>query len=345
MDTQKFYYHFNLNGNEIKEASFEHVNTLPTTKLFSGRMVFDTVAKQVKIYDGTAWDAMGGNYIVTSDVTAIHVDNTTDPHNGKITIDLANTTDAGFMSSNDFEKLSQATPANNGATIVMRDANGEFTASSITITGTPTDSTDVATKGYVDGVLTSGMKIVSGIDASVNPDYPVANVGDAYPITVDGHMGGANGPLVKVGDMVLCTTENTTAGDHAAVGSNFIILERNQDLATTDIPGLVKFATAAEITAGTSTTAVPSVADVTSMIDSNSGAGTYATTIASGNTSKTVTHNLDGPVIGQFYDLVTKSYVECGLEYVDDNSCVVSVNPAADNDIKILLTGVTKVTS
>jgi hypothetical protein len=50
-----------------------------------------------------------------------------------------------------------ATTANTPNTIVLRDGSGNFTTHMITITGTTTNSTDVATKAYVDSVVTTGL--------------------------------------------------------------------------------------------------------------------------------------------------------------------------------------------
>jgi hypothetical protein len=67
------------------------------------------------------------------------------------------------------------------------------------------------------------------IDASANPNYPAANAGDLYRISVAGKIGGASGPNVEVGDEILCLTDGTSAGNHASVGSNWNITQANID--------------------------------------------------------------------------------------------------------------------
>jgi hypothetical protein len=56
-------------------------------------------------------------------------------------------------------KLSELSSANTASNLVQRDVNGSFFATMITLSGTPMDTKDVATKGYVDGVAGLGLVI------------------------------------------------------------------------------------------------------------------------------------------------------------------------------------------
>ena len=66
---------------------------------------------------------------------------------------------------------------------------------------------------------------------STNPDYPAANAGDTYKISVAGKIGGASVPNVEVevGDMIICLVDSTATGDHATVGANWNIIQVNID--------------------------------------------------------------------------------------------------------------------
>lgn len=88
-----------------------------------------------------------------------------------------------------------------------------------------------AVKTYVDGMIDAANAMVykGVIDASANPNYPAANAGHFYRISVAGKIGGASGPNVEVGDTVLCLTDSTSAGNHATVGSNWNIIQTNID--------------------------------------------------------------------------------------------------------------------
>lgn len=88
-----------------------------------------------------------------------------------------------------------------------------------------------AIKSYADGLLgaNDAMTYKGVIDASTNPNYPAANAGDTYKISVAGKIGGASGPNVEVGDMVICLVDSTATGDHATVGANWNIIQVNID--------------------------------------------------------------------------------------------------------------------
>jgi hypothetical protein len=66
----------------------------------------------------------------------------------------------------------------------------------------------------------------TNIDCSSNPNYPSSAKGDHLIVTVAGKIGGASGQTVEAGDMVICHTANA-GGDEAAVGANFVILNKN----------------------------------------------------------------------------------------------------------------------
>lgn len=92
-----------------------------------------------------------------------------------------------------------------------------------------------AIKTYVDGLLAANDAMVfkGVINASANPNYPAADAGHTYRISVAGKIGGASGPNVEVGDILLCTTDGTAAGTHATVGANWAIIQANIDGALT----------------------------------------------------------------------------------------------------------------
>jgi hypothetical protein len=78
--------------------------------------------------------------------------------------------------------------------------------------------------------MTSVFEYKGSIDASANPNYPVAKKGDVYKISVKGKIGGASGRPVEAGDEIICNTD-TAAGTEAAVGANWDSVEGNQTAA------------------------------------------------------------------------------------------------------------------
>lgn len=88
-----------------------------------------------------------------------------------------------------------------------------------------------AVKAYADALIGANNAMVyrGVIDASTNPNYPAANAGDTYRISVAGKIGGASGPNVEVGDLIVALTDGTAAGTQAAVGANWNITQANID--------------------------------------------------------------------------------------------------------------------
>lgn len=88
-----------------------------------------------------------------------------------------------------------------------------------------------AAKTYIDGIIAAANAAVykGVIDASTSPNYPASNAGDMYRISVAGKIGGASGPNVEVGDMLLALTDGTAAGTQAAVGAQWNIIQSNID--------------------------------------------------------------------------------------------------------------------
>lgn len=94
---------------------------------------------------------------------------------------------------------------------------------------TPTNPADVANKAYVDNLLGNADAFVykGVIDCSTNPNYPAADCGHSYKVSVGGKIGGASGKAVGVGDLLICTVDGTAAGTQATVGDNWNVIPAN----------------------------------------------------------------------------------------------------------------------
>lgn len=166
--------------------------------------------------------------------------------------------------------LQQATldlKANDNAVVKLtgnQTIAGTKTFSSSPVVPTPTNATDAVNKTYVDTAdsnlqnqintlntaVTSALTYKGGIDCSANPNYPAASVGHVYVVSVAGRIGGASGPVVESGDMIICKV-NSAAGDHATVGANWNIIQNNLGAATETTAGYTRYSTNAEALAGT----------------------------------------------------------------------------------------------
>ena len=67
------------------------------------------------------------------------------------------------------------------------------------------------------------------INCSSNPDYPAADRGATYRVSVAGKIGGGSGINVEAGDLLLCLTDGTASGNQAAVGASWSIAQANLD--------------------------------------------------------------------------------------------------------------------
>lgn len=88
-----------------------------------------------------------------------------------------------------------------------------------------------AVKTYVDQIIAAqdAMVFKGVIDCSANPNYPAADRGHTYRVSVAGKIGGASGTNVEAGDIVICLTDATSAGTQAGVGSSWTISQANID--------------------------------------------------------------------------------------------------------------------
>lgn len=84
----------------------------------------------------------------------------------------------------------------------------------------------------IGGDLPSGiMRIVGYIDGSTNPNYPAAQQGDAYYVSIAGKVGGVNGVEIEVGDFVFALNNNG-GGDQGTIGNSWAITNVNLRLKT-----------------------------------------------------------------------------------------------------------------
>lgn len=92
-------------------------------------------------------------------------------------------------------------------------------------------ASQAAVKSYADALIGAANAVTykGVIDASTNPNYPAADAGWTYLISVAGKIGGASGVNVEVGDMIICTTDGTASGDQATVGSFWNVIQKNLD--------------------------------------------------------------------------------------------------------------------
>ena len=348
---KRYLTHINLEQNELQNVVVHSLASAPSTPVV-GQIYFNTVSEKYFIRQTTGWKDITGRLddVLTTTNAVQLVDNS----DGTYSIDILNATqvNAGLLSSADKTKLDDATSSATANTIVERDANGDITVNeinavtgtvdSLTVTNAPVNPTDAVNKSYVDGLLTGGMTIVGGIDASVNPDYPAATQGDAYYVTVAGLVGGVSGEPVDIGDLVIAVSTNA-GGTQASVGASWIILEQNIQYASETISGYIQLATQVEVDAGTEATKAVTPATLASAL-----AGLDLTNNHSADVGDTVakifaiTHTLNTTEVQvQIKDNGTLELVEADITITDANTVTVEFkgNAPALNEYKVIIQG------
>lgn len=244
----KIYTTIDMTGLAIQNALLNPQSVAPST-FAPGEVYYDTNLSTLMLGNGTSYGALLNAITGTGPVT---IGNSV-VGQPSISVADANATEAGLLTAGGFTLLSGSTSAATASTLAQRDAAGNLDVA------TPTAASHAVTKAYVDALSSSGMSIIGEIDASTNPDYPSGVNGQAYRISVAGLIGGASGIAVTNGDMIMALG-TTAGGDQATAGDDWLIMQSNIDYATELAAGYVRLATAAELTAGTSTVAVVTVA-------------------------------------------------------------------------------------
>ncbi len=340
----------NLQGLPLNNAPVQAVSTLPSTTY--ARVVQLTAADGgfaagdlVRYNTQTsAWEKVGAGSGTIASVVAGHgvdVDNT-DPANPVVAVDETELS------------VTAAQVSYGGATgISATDVEGaldELAAekadlASPALTGNPTaptpstsdNDTSIATTAFVQAAIVSyvqtfDVSVFKGAtDASGNPNYPAAQAGEFYRISVAGKIGGASGKVVEVGDIYMAIADNA-GGNEATVGSSWIVLQTNIDGAVVgpvssvagDIPtfsntsGKVLQDSGVLLTdlapkaspafTGNPTAPTPAADDndtsiaTTAYVQTELGAERYTALIGDGSTEDiNIDHNLNGYVEAQFF--------------------------------------------
>lgn len=193
-----------LQKNELRNATIQVLATPPSSPV-TGQIYYNSDSNDgpvgLMVYNGTAWESVG-SIDSLSGTAPIQVALA----NGvaTISIDAADSDSAGSMSSAHYNLVNGATDANTASTLVKRDADGDFDARDIgarmvTLSGTTTNSTDAATKAYVDSVA-QGLDVKQSVHVA-----STANIATLSGLlTIDGHE-------LEAGQRVLVKNQSTAS--------------------------------------------------------------------------------------------------------------------------------------
>lgn len=223
----KFVTNLDLNQNQILNGTFEKLAADPSTGLFEGYTFYHTGEDALKYYTGSAWETLiKGVSAAGSYSSALTVGES----NGAITLtlNLADASNAGLLSSTFYSLLNGATATNTNDTLVLRDASGRFQATS------PSADADVATKAYVDAQR-------SGLD--VKQSVRVATT-EALTLSTDFENGDTvDGIVLATGDRILIKDQSTGSenGIYVVNASGAPTRATDADSGTEVTPGMFTF--------------------------------------------------------------------------------------------------------
>ncbi|WP_445215747.1 hypothetical protein ACKWRH_25360 [Bradyrhizobium sp. Pa8] len=122
-----------------------------------------------------------------------------------------------------------------GLTTAMFAANVIDTDTTLAANSDTRLASQKAVKAYADARIAAqdAMVFKGATDCSGNPNYPAADRGHTYRVSVAGKIGGASGVVVEIGDMFICNTDATAGGNQAAVGAKWNVIQTNIDGAVT----------------------------------------------------------------------------------------------------------------
>ncbi len=197
---QKFYVDIDLNNNQLLNAVLHKDITSNLTSLLSvaGKIAYDSTREHIKY---------------RTETTIVEL----------ATLTLAET----------FTNKTLTSPVLNSS--VSGSAIVTYTAGGIAQLLSNASDDKLVSEKAVRAAIENGfaandaMKFKGGLNASTNPNYPEAVVGDTYRITAAGKIGGSTGFTVEVGDTLICAV-SSAAGNHATVAQNWIILQYNIDI-------------------------------------------------------------------------------------------------------------------
>ena len=184
---QKFLTNIDLNQNQLVNAKFEVLGTDPSSGNFEGRLIYNSTEDTIKVYSGSAWRKMlhavqsSGSY--SSALTVSESNGTV-----SLTLNLADTSNAGLLSTTFWQMLTDATDAATASKLAKRDGNGNISVAA------PTADGHAATKLYVDAART-------GLDVKASVRVATTVAGTLSSSFVNGSV--VDGVTLVTGDRIL----------------------------------------------------------------------------------------------------------------------------------------------
>lgn len=258
---RQFLIPINLNQNELQNPRYQQLAADPGSPV-QGQFYWNTTDKRERDYDGTAWEviphlsaastsaaltvggvAAGGSSLYASRMDHVHGM----PSNATISSD-------GFMPQAMFTSLTNATAAPTASTLMLRDGSARSQVAD------PVAAQDIATKNYVDGVISGvaswkqSVRLASTAVLTITARTTQTLSIGATTLTLDGSAV-ANGDRVLIKDNTSGVAGAGTADNGFYVVSGVgtaVVLTRVTDADTwNELPGAAAFVNIGTVNADT----------------------------------------------------------------------------------------------
>lgn len=151
----RFYNNIDVNGNQIQNAVIQPLASDPATPATAQIWFHNTAGGdsqgRLKVKLGTRTLIIDDQYVSGVTVSGVLLNGGTSLA-PSLSVQAADSTHDGYLSSALWTRLNGATSADTASTLVLRDASGNAAFNMITISGTPVNGTDAINKNYADAI-------------------------------------------------------------------------------------------------------------------------------------------------------------------------------------------------
>lgn len=276
----KFLTNINLNKNELQNARIQNLATDPQNPV-EGQIYYNTIDKTIYKWDGSEWTAMGSSYtlppatastlggIKVGDGLSAQADGTlsadvqsVNDKTGEVVLDKSDVGLGNVDNTSDQNKpvsTAQQTALDGKLNLSGGTMTGDIAmgGNNITGLGTPTNSSDAATKDYVDAVATGALTPKGSVTFANLPALSAANVNTLYNVsdafTTSADFVEGAGKNYPAGTNVVIINTGTDANPVYKYDAMTGIIDTSSFATKTEVNGLITETTG---TIGTSATTV-----------------------------------------------------------------------------------------
>jgi hypothetical protein len=234
--TKQFLANINLLQNQLQNATIQNLAFAPSSPT-AGQIYYDTGDQTIYFWDGTSWVDTGSTGTIT-EVNAVEPLFATESGGiVSLSIQPATSTESGYMSASDKDKLDSATSSNVSDTLIIRDSSGGFSAEDISVNDIT--SNDITANDITANIISASSATVNQITISNSPTSDTDGVNKLYVDSIAAGLDPKDSvKVVSLSDIVLSGTQSIdgyllSEGDRVLVNGQSDLTENGiYDVAT-----------------------------------------------------------------------------------------------------------------